>query len=314
MTNSAESIREPRGWKELAWNGVRAVIPPAWEPGQIGARHLLIESETGPAMEIKWSPVRGHFSHRRHFKRLQNVTAARGAHARECTLPAEWKAALGRWEPTGFCWTAGGAAATGAILYCPRSRTGGLVQFFHVPGDPNAVRRGAVVLKHLRFHDGTGLTPWAVFDIRAELPERFALVRHRFEPGRFTLRFSSGRCRIDLYRWAPAAVLLKERTLGQFAQAVEGVGALRFQALDGTEPAMVEGCTPAATGILERFAAGFGLRSVCRARLWHLPEHNRILGLRMEDRGAIDSNVWEAVSRAYGVVGVKAAAESHPPR
>ncbi len=314
MTNSEEIIGEPAGWKELAWNGIRVATPPDWEPGRIGVRHLLIESEAGPAMEIKWGPVRGRFSHRSHFKRLRKITAGRGGQARECPLPAEWRAALDRWEPSGFCWTAGGTAATGAILYCPRSRTGGLVQFFHSLDDSGAVRLAAAVLDGLRFHGGTGPAPWAVFDIRAQLPGRFALVRHRFDPGRFVLGFSCGRCRIDLYRWAPAAVLLKDRTLVQFAQAMEGLRPLHFQALEGAAPAVVEGHSPATASLMERFAAGFGLRSVCRARLWQVPERNRILGLRMEDRGEIDSDVWEMVSRTYGVVDVKAAADPHPSR
>jgi hypothetical protein len=306
MTTSEETNATPGGWRELAWNGVRMALPPAWGPGRIGERHLVIESEAGPAMEIKWGPVRGRFSHRRHFQRLVKVTAVHGAQARECLLPAEWAPALGRFEAAGFSWMGGGTAATGAILYCPRSRTGGLVQFFHPPGDSGAIRLAAAVLDRLRFPDGTGLARWAVFDIRAELPGRFSLVRHRFEPGRFILTFSSGRCRIDLYRWAPAAALLRDRDLTRFAHAVQGLGLLQFQATEGEmgRPAAVEGHSPAAAGIGGRLAARFGLRSVCRARLWQVPERNRILGLRMEDRGAVDAGVWEMVKRAYGVVDV----------
>jgi hypothetical protein len=304
MMNPEEENREPAGWKELAWNGARMAIPPAWEPGRIGERHLLIESEAGPAMEIKWGPVRGRFSHRSHLQRLRKATVAHDARVRECLLPADWKPALGRFEPSGFCWTAGAAAATGAILYCPRSRTGGLVQFFHPAGGSSLLRPAGTVLESLRFHHGTGRVRWAVFDIRAELPERFSLVRHRFEPGRFMLRFAAGRCRTDLYRWAPAAVLLKDRDLARFAHTVAELGPLQFQAEEDTGAAAVEGHSPAPAGVGDRLAARFGLRSVCRARLWHLPERNRILGLRMEDRGVIEPGLWRMVSRTYGVVDV----------
>ncbi len=304
----------PRGWKPLAWNGLCVAIPPAWEPGRIGERHLLIEADAGPAMEIKWGPVRGQFSHRRHFQRLRKVTAARAVQTLECPLPAEWEPPLRPFETAGFCWTDGSRAASGVILNCPRSRTGALVQFFHRPEDSGFIRPAGAVLGSLRFHDGGGPVRWAVFDVRAELPQRFSLVRHRFEPGRFTLRFLAGRCRIDLYRWAPAAVLLKGRDLTRFAQTVSGLEALQFQATAGDEPAAVEGRRPAATGLMERLTARSGLRTVCRARLWHVPEKNRILGVRMEDRGVIDSDVWTMMSQTYGVVDLPAGAGPHEPR
>ena len=300
MMRSDENKGGPAGCKELAWNGVRLTVPAAWEPGRIGERHLLIESEAGPAMEIKWGPVRGRFSHHRHLQRLRKTAGGRGAGVKPCPLPAGWKEALGRFEASGFCW----AAATGAILYCPRSRTGGLVQFFHPAGGANFLPSAGAVLDTLRFHDGTGPVRWAVFDIRAELPPHFSLVRHRFQPGRFILEFAAGRCRIDLYRWAPAAVLLKDRDLARFAHTLAELGPLRLQAEDGAGPATVEGRSPPPEGIGARLAARLGLRSVCRARLWHLPEHNRILGLRMEDRGAIAPGLWERVNRTYGVVDV----------
>lgn len=296
--------RGPSGWKELAWNGVRVAIPPGWEPGRIGQRHLIVESETGPVMEIKWGRVRGRFLHRSHFQRLRKVTGAHGANARECRVPAEWKPALERFEPSGFCWTTGGAAATGAILYCPRSRTGGLVQFFHSAGDLGFLRPAGAVLQSLRFHNDTGLVQWAVFDICAQLPERLSLVRHRFEPGRFVLSFAADRCRVDLYRWAPAAVLLKTCDLTRFANTVRELEPLQFQATEQPEMASVEGHSPAAAGIGGRLAARFGLHSVCRARLWHLPERNRILGLRMQDRAVIEPGLWKMVNRTYGVVDV----------
>ncbi|MFO7708572.1 MAG: hypothetical protein R6V84_10400 [Desulfobacterales bacterium] len=314
MMGPAANDREPVGWKELAWNGVRVEIPPVWEPARIGARHLLIESETGPAMELKWGPVRGQFSHRSHFRRLLKVAAGRGGHARQCALPAAWQEVLRRFESAGFSWVAGGTAATGAILYCPRSRTGGLVQFFHPPAESSAIGLAAAVLDHLQFNDPSGPARWAVFDIRAELPGRFALVHHRFEPGRFIMRLAAGRCRIDLHRWAPAAVLLTGCSLIRFAQTLAGWGSLQFHTVEGPGPPAVEGHTPAAAGLWERLAEGFGLRTVCRARLWHVPERNRILGLSLQERGGIDSDAWEMAIRTYGVVDIKAAAGLHQPR
>ncbi len=298
------------GWKELAWNGLGLVVPPDWEPGRIGARHLLLESESGPAMEIKWGPVRGPFSHHRHLRHLRSLSTAAGATVRGCPLPAAWEPALDRFESKGFCWEAGRVAASGAIVYCPRSRTAALIQFFHAP----AAGQAAAVLDRLHFQNETPGTRWAVFDIHAELPRGFALAHHRFEPGRFTLVFAAGRCRVELYRWAPAAVLLTGRDLEGFARSVAGWGSLRFAPGGGEAPVAVDGQSSEPAGLIERLAAPWGRRTVCRARLWHVAARNRILGIRMQDRGVVAAGLWEQVVNAYGLVSVQTQAGVHPPR
>lgn len=302
------------GWKELAWNGIRLAVPPEWEPGRIEAHRLLLESESGPAMEVKWGPVRGAFSHERHFRRLRTLGTAAGAAARRCPLPAAWEPALNRYDAAGFCWAGGETAATGAIFYCPRRRTAGLIQFFHGPGSPADPGRTAAVLDRLQLPDESRGTRWAVFDLCAELPGGFRLIRHRFEPGRFSLAFASGRCRIELARWAPAAVLLKHHDLETFAHSQTDWGALRFAAVEAAGPAVVEGQTAAPAGLIEKLAATAGRRTACRARLWHVAARNRILGIRMQDRGAINAALWEKVVAAYGLVVLPAPAAPHPPR
>ncbi len=265
-------------------------------------------------MEVKWGPVRGAFSHQRYFRRLRTLGTAAGAVARCSPLPAAWEPALGRYDAKGFSWAGGGVAATGAIFYCPRRRTAGLIQFFHAPEAPADARRTAAVLERLHLPEERRGTHWAVFDIRAELPEGFRLIRHRFEPGRFTLAFASGRCRVELVRWAPAAVLLHDRDLEGFARSAAGGGALRFAAMRDEDPAAVEGQSPEPAGLIERLAANMGRRTVCRMRLWHVAARNRILGIRMQDRGVIDTALWEKVVKAYGLVAVPTPSDPHPPR
>jgi len=314
MRPAATARANRSGWKELAWNGIRLAVPPDWEPARIEAHRLLLESESGPAMEVKWGPVRGGFSHQRHWRRLRRLGAAAGAAARRCPLPAAWEPALDRYDAMGFCWAGGGAAATGALFVCPRRRTAGLIQFFHAPGAPADPGRTAAVLDRLHLPEANEGTRWAVFDICAELPEEFRLIRHRFEPGRFTLAFAAHRCRVELARWAPAAVLLNNRGLEGFARSAAEWGAVRFAAVAGADPAVVEGQSAAPAGLIERLAAHAGRRTVCRARLWHVAARNRILGIRMQDRGRIDDALWEKVVKAYGLVAVPTPAAPHPTR
>jgi hypothetical protein len=220
----------PANGKEIAWNGIRFVVPAAWEPGRIGPRHLVVESDAGPAMEIKWGPVKGRFSRRAHLRRLSKLTRARGAALREWTPPQDWLQALTRFECTGFAWEAGSEAAVGAILHCPACRTASVIQFFQPPGRRGATGQAVAVLASLRDHRDDGRVAWAVYDIHALLPSGFALARHRFEAGRFFLEFRANRRTIGLFRWAPAAVLLRDRDLSRFAETVAGLDGLEFRA------------------------------------------------------------------------------------
>jgi len=303
----------PANGKEIAWNGIRFVVPAAWEPGRIGPRHLVIESEAGPAMEIKWGPVKGRFSQRVHLRRLSKLTLARGAALREWVPPQDWQPALSRFECAGFAWEAGSEAAVGAILHCPACRTASLIQFFQPPGRSGAAGEAVAVLASLRDHRDDGRVAWAVYDILALLPSGFVLARHRFEAGRFFLEFRAGRRTIGLFRWAPAAVLLKDRDLSCFAETVAGLDGMEFRATAVAGEPAVEG-RERAEGCVRRLAACLGLRPVRTARIWHVPARNRILGIVVEGRFAIDPAVMETVWGGYGLAEENRPPGAHHPR
>ena len=302
----------PAPGKEIAWNGIRFVVPAAWEPGRIGPRHLVIESEAGPAMEIKWGPVKGRFSPRAHLRRLSKLTLARGAALREWTPPQDWLQALSRFECTGFAWEAGSEAAVGAILHCPACRTASVIQFFQPPGRSGAAGEAVAVLASLRDHRDDGRVAWAVYDILALLPSGFARVRHRFEAGRFFLEFRAQRQTIGLFRWAPAAVLLRDRDLSRFAETVAGLDGMEFRATAVAGAPAVEG-RERADGCARRLASSLGLRPVRTARIWQVPARNRILGIVVEGRFAIDPAVMETVRGGYGLAEEKRPAGAHHP-
>ena len=89
--------------KKIAWNGIHLSVPSTWELGRIDTRHLLVDNHAGPAMEIKWGPVKGHFSHRSHLKKL---IAQQKHHPdknlEEWHLPPTWESALSDFIAKGF--------------------------------------------------------------------------------------------------------------------------------------------------------------------------------------------------------------------
>jgi hypothetical protein len=276
-------------------------VPADWVPGRIGPRHLLLESEAEPVMELKWGPVRGRFSSRRHLRRIARQVSREAAVFRERPLSAEWRKALGSVEACGFEWNGRGQGAIGALLFCPVCRTASLVQFFHRNGDAGIERRVARVLASFRDHREDGRSVWALYDIFAILPGHFRRENHRFEAGRFMVQFRGRGCRLTLYRWAPAAVLLKGRDLGSFAAAAaDGMG-IEFRPLAVAGHAGVEGFDPRPTRPAGRLKTFLRMASFRGVRIWHVERRNRILGVRLEARQPIGASELRGVCDGYGM-------------
>jgi hypothetical protein len=286
-------------WKQLSWNGIRFETPAQWEVGQIGARHLILEDESGPVMEVKWGAVKGFFSHRTHLKRLAALQSRRNKiSVAEWILPPPWEASLADFEAGGFLWQSPAASGRGAILFCPVCRTATLIQFF---GD-SSVKREKVflaVLKSFRDHSQNGWLGWSIFDIRATLPQSLQLVRFRFEAGKFELEFTAGRHKIHLHRWAPAAALLAGRDLIAFARTIPEF------ARGAPRPITVNNCEALEWEILpgndwRQKLGRFNIRaSFFFFRMWYLDERNRILGVRAEGKHPVDIQLMNQICERY---------------
>ena len=200
-------------WREIAWNGVRFSTPAAWEVAKIGPRYLLLADQGEPALEIKWERIKGRFSHRTALRRLNSLHRDT---VQESPLPEEWEKILGDFTVTGFTWQAEARGGRGAILHCPACGNATLIQFFRNFSDSNheTCRR---VLASFRDHSPDNRVRWSIFDIRAEIPAEYRLVRYRFEAGRFEMHFGSKGQQITLYRWGPASALLANGDLFAFA-------------------------------------------------------------------------------------------------
>ena len=286
-------------WKTLAWNGIRFETPAQWEVGQIGARHLILEDEAGPVMEVKWGPVKGTFSHRTHLKRLGALQSRRNKiSVAEWILPPPWEAVLTDFEAGGFLWQSPAASGRGAILFCAVCRTATLIQFF---GD-SSVKRERVflaVLRSFRDHSKDGWLPWSIFDIRATLPQALQLERFRFEAGKFELAFTAGRNHIFLHRWAPAAALLAGRDLISFAGTIPEFAAGRPRPLTVNNCKVVEWEVMPGNNWWQKLGRFKITSSFFFFRLWYLEEQNRILGIRAESKYPVDIQLVRQIYEHY---------------
>jgi hypothetical protein len=286
-------------WKQIAWNGVSFKAPSRWEFSRVGTRHLILEDEAGPVLEVKWAPVKGSFSHRAHLKRLyasqpRNIKAG----IAEWFLPPPWQKALADYEARGFLWQTENSGARGAILFCPVCRVATLIQFL---GESTAdhEREILAILGSFRDHRGDGMTSWQVFDLLLKLPAALKLSHFRFNPGKYELSFSDGRQSVRLFRWAPAAAILGGGDLMWFCGTVPdfSVGRPKLLTVDGY--AAVEG-SAAPAGAWRNAISRLKIKpSFFWFRLWHLQDKNRLLGLRAESKRSLDVELLQQICKDY---------------
>ncbi len=282
-------------WQRVAWDEVSLEIPAHWSPVRVEERELAFEEGGEAALELGWREVGAAFSFDRPLGDLRRKARRRGAFFVERPLPGGPPAGL---EGRGFEWREPGRAALGAILFCRACRKASLLQFPGGAAAAEAEGRAARVLSSFRDHRADGRRAWRLFDAEAVLPARWRLRRPRFEAGRYALEFASRGEALALLRWAPAAVLLEEHPLAEFAARFAGGQGLEFRAcpLGGEEG--VEAVERAPAAGLPRLLARL-TRRFRRIRLWHDAARNRILGVRFEARREIGDEEMEALCRGW---------------
>jgi hypothetical protein len=287
--------------KKIAWNGIHLSVPSTWELGRIDTRHLFFDNHTDPAMEIKWGPVKGRFSHRSHLKKL---IAQQKHHPdknlEEWHLPPTWENALSNYIAKGFFWQSGAENGRGAILFCPSCKTAVIFQIFNIDGH---MTDEAILgmLRSLQDHRNDAQTAWTVFDIHALLPQVFQLNHYQFKPGSYELAFSDGFQTIKLFRWAPASAFLSQTDLSQFAANALGFNRENLVTTSFLEHPAVEWRSNTMAGEnhwLYRFKQKPAFHWV---RVWHVMGKNRILGVRFGGKKPFDADMMTDICANYFV-------------
>ena len=285
--------------KSIAWNGIRLSIPSTWDIGRIEARHLFFDSPSGPAMEIKWGPVKGRFSHHSHLKKLiAQQKHHPGKNLEEWQLPPTWENALSNFIAKGFSWQLDTENGRGAILFCPSCKTAIMFQFFNIKG-ANTDAAILNVLKSLQDHRNDNQTAWAVFDIQALLPGTLQLNSYQFKPGNYQLAFSDKFQSLKLFRWAPASAFLAQSDLSQFAANTLDLNQASLVTTLTLEHPAVEWQVNNTPGWHHRLFPFKRKPAFHWVRIWHIPDKNRILGMRLDSKKHIDADMIRNICRTY---------------
>jgi len=261
----------------------------------------------GPVLELKWQQIKGVFSFKTHLKKLSRLsTSTPGVDFQKIPLPHDWQQALGNFEVQSFVWQSSEVSGKGAILYCSECQKAILLQFYQKQGRADS-SIPLEILHSFRDHSEDAMVPWALFGLRALIPQRFALVRHRFHPGHYQLEFQDQKEHLFLIRWGPADLLLKDDDLlawfherggePNWCQAAD----MRAYTYHG-KPALQgqsQGSIASASRLWARMTKKLPHIWV---RVWHLASRNQILGVAARGLMPLNEQTLEEVCSNYEMV------------
>ena len=281
----------------FAWAGLRFRLPAGWETSQLARHHGWLESDFKPTLEFKTALVKGHFSFRRHLKRLEQTSPLR---LRPTELPVGWQPFLAAFQTQAFSWQGPRLAGDGLMIYCPECRRATLMQFFRNTQTPSAVE---TVLAAFDDH-GSGRRPTvAVYDIQVSVPDIMPLERFRFDSGAFELVFGAGDKRLTLWRWSPADVALRQHgdALLNFAKHSALAPRASLSTLPRPLTRGLEWRWPPRRSWRDRLPSSIKRRlSPAFLRIWHRQKANRILAARGD--GKMDYATFAEICRSYEIL------------
>jgi len=285
-------VASPKQWQQVAWDGVRFPVPPDWQPSVVLENYLLFEHDGEPVCEIKWQQGRSSFEPDRVLKRFRK-TLGPDVTVNNWILPDTWPDHCPSFTVSGFRLHQPENQSFGILTHCPVCLRTTLLRFHDDPtGIDETVRN---ILASLADHCDGPEQSWSIFDVQALLPTEAKLVSHEFLPGRFTLRFKREGTIISLYRFRPAAVILKKQNLVEFGRSLNGQGQTCLE-----EEHQVRFADQAAG--LERLRRRLRRKPVQHwFQLRHLPEHNVILGVQGEATDNLDQEMLERVCAGFTI-------------
>ncbi len=274
--------------RTIAWNGIRCSLPRSWQPTRIGLDHLAFEDEHGPVLEVRWSPLRrGRKKQTALYNRLKRTAKSNHCHIQLDTLPESWRQSLPQYTLSRFSWHGEAIAAEGVMIICPQCGRTTLLQFYHLPGkaDLMLIER---ILATFKDHQNKGMMLWSLFDIELSIPQEFQLVTYQFNAGAFFLSFKHRGTTVDLYRFAPADVILKQASLLDFAEhRWPGDPHHRYpHENDTARHALLTYPTTSSAPLLKRMLCKLAGKSITAwVQVRHVKNANRIMAVRVEGKG-----------------------------
>jgi hypothetical protein len=279
----------------IRWNGLFIDVPERWEVIVKDTRHLILEKDLTPLLEIRWQPGAEGGSSRK-----KNKIAARFGkdvgYSPSVQIGEVLSRLKERYEVQGF--TPNHAPGTSAVmLVCRQCAATILIRIY--PGALESLETDSFVLDSLLCHaDDRDQQNWQIQDFFFQVPEAFWLTSCSFRFGLTSLFFSSKAADLSFCRLAPASEHLKNSGL---AALFESLCSAPLQEQMAVDPLTLRFCRW--PGGVKRVWSSLRRKKVFRAAaLTHFPDNDRIVGYTLRSRRPIGPDLQTSIENGYGIV------------
>jgi len=278
----------------IHWNGLFLDIPPGWDVIVKDIRHLIIETDLKPLLEIRWLPGAPGKSARQ-FKKITAHLSRDGEAAPPGRNDHISKKLLHSFHLKRFD---SGPSESVLLLTCLSCATTILVKLHR--GSLKKLADHPLVLDSLRCHgDDQERERWRFQDFYFFVPDVFELKSSSFRLGLASLLFTSKSGELAIFRLAAADQHLKNSSLTElFSVLCSAPSAEQFDKDSSTllHYQFTPGTTQKIWSTLRR------KKPYRAASLSHFPHANRILGYSISSRRAIDDELKSAIQKGYGII------------
>ena len=292
----------------IRWNGLHLEIPEHWDVIVKDARHLILERDLKPVLELRWQPV-GLSKSSNAIERIVSQFSA-GSDSRLQSelidlLPASLTA---RFTVQTFTLDRSSNGSV-VLLTCSGCATLILVRIYAES------LIGAVeiptILASLDCHpDSSELALWQIQDFSFRLPDGFKLETSSFRFGITKLLFRSVSSDLELCRLAPASQHLQQNQFSALFQAFSSAPQENQMAVDPSTLRYTY-----APKVIEYLWSRIRRKKVYQsASFVHFPLHDRILGYSIRSNRPIESEMELVIEESYGIIQKEEvpAATAHP--
>jgi len=298
---SAQDVPSLPTARTIAWDGLSLTVPSHWEPARLGLGFLMLEDASGPRLSLRWQRIKGVFDPAKVLKRLARRKLLKPSRRPDGAVSAMLSSFSPEHQALPCADTAGGGA-DGLLFTIPGSDLA-VLGAPHARPDEKAFPwvEAAISL------NASDPALFSLFDVCGQAPPGFRLTVFSVQLGHFHFQFRQRASTLDYYRFAPAEVILRAKSLDGwasevFAQALnkprvfapgyfDSAPACRFD--DSPCP----GFSGAARAQVCRLFPSFRF---ARAMAWR-PGDSKILAVIARHRGELSPDAFEEVCRRYAV-------------
>lgn len=280
--------------QEIAWNGVRMIIPACWETRVSAPYHLVFEDDFRPVLQLRWHRHSGHS--RKEVEKMAAAFTDRDETAIVSGAPAfEWRQLEERFQRVACSGNRDGTITAG-IFACPQCHT--LFQFQIFAGDKPTVESIGDCLATLSCH-GHAEVLWRIQDFSLSTPQSFRLTDYSFMAGLTRLAFAAGHLTLETCKLAPADARLNTQSLAEILLSLTAIPDLTTYV--DTERKSCDGFR--SPGIAGRMLLRLSrVKPFVQAKIWHDSLHNRLLAIVLTGSRPIPGSLLPTLAENYAIV------------